>query len=192
MVGGEKVFLAAGFVLLFAASALAETADPALAAPGALQIQDDEAVIKSFLTEVKAGGVKGEPAAYLGAGLEPAVLHALAGVLAAYDFQVAKSYLVADDCLLKLRGGDDRQEAILTLRLGYRGEKWLLLQRPLLREVLKPAGGWSTTEARRVRRKSSELRTGILVEEAMLEGVEEFLLEMKDKYQPLSPSRPGE
>ncbi len=139
--------------------------------------------IRTFLADVKEE--KKEAAAggsYVTAELGLPVLETLSALLSTYDFEVERFWLVADDCLLKLKAADEQSVVILTLRLLRASDNWRLVDKPLMREIRLPRKGAVRGDSGKLRRQANKLRAGILVDKAVLEGVEAFLEEMKGKH----------
>ncbi len=148
----------------------------------ALELQLPPVGISDFLADVKETKTVAAEGSYVVAELGLPVLETLSALLGTYDFEVERFWLVADDCLLKLKAVDEHSVVILTLRLLRAPNNWRLVDKPLMREIRLPKKGAVRGDSGKLRRQANKLRAGILVDKAILEGVETFLEEMKGKY----------
>ncbi len=139
--------------------------------------------IDIFLSDVGAGKRQaGDGSSYVAEGVEEHLLETLGALLGAYDFKPARIWPVEDDCLLKLKAEEEKYVVVLSLRLTFVAGHWRLRGKPLMREIRLPGAKPVRGDTGSLRRQANKLRAEILVERAMLEGVEGFLRDVEEKY----------
>jgi hypothetical protein len=144
--------------------------------PGRSAAQELPDDIKVFLKAISEGGGRIAPE------LGETVLKTLVDLFGTYELRAARYWLVGEDCLVKLVDEDNRAVVVLTLHLTQDAEKWQVSGKPLMREIRLSSKKSSRDDTGQLRHKANKLRAEILREKAMLEGVEEFLVRMKEKY----------